>query len=230
MGKYPAVFGCIDLIRGRIGEMNKKNLIIIIAACVVCLGAGVLIGSGLNQKNLSATSADQSLVIDSALKDEDVAEITAMQAALTGMENTLQEYAQRLQVINEKRKQARTTLAEIRDMIEEEAFVMTDEMYNDLRDMIETGDDEVFEALIKDLRDLDMMLTCKPGDTLSIAEWKAIEAEVETIMNGLGEVSDLAQYDLQNVQQDYSQAVNTIAAIMKQAYDDSMKIISNLRG
>lgn len=209
--------------------MSKKYLIIMIAACALCLGAGVIIGGGLNQTNLFATGAGSAKAIEDLIASG--ADVDSMTLALSGMESQLQGYAQRVQNMNQRNKQARTTLAEIREMISEGSLVMSEDICGSLRDMIEAGkDDEVYEAIYRGLRELEATLSFKAGDALSAAQWEAIKAEVEDIVSSLGNASDLAQFDLQKVYQDYQQAVNTLAAVMKQQYDDSMRIISDLRG
>jgi hypothetical protein len=213
--------------------MSKKFLIILVAVCIVSLGVGVVIGGGLNQNNLSATAACDIKAIqgelDAYLNGDNDADPEYLYSAILGMEAVLSEYAQRAQNINAMEKAVRVTLTEIRGMIEEGSMEMTDEIYSDLGYIIEEGSTEIFEEIYSCFRELNKTVSCKPGDMLSRTEWEAIAAKAQNLFNTLRDLSDLAKYDLQKVYQDYNQAVQTIAAIMKAQQDSVMDIIKQLR-
>ena len=134
--------------------------------------------------------------------------------ALGGMESYLKGFADKVQSNTQVAKDTRTDLTELRDMLsdwpdnEKRTFSWTEVTYD------EKGNPTVVKH---ENEELDK----KGAEELQ----KKLELQLQTTT----EMNEMAKFDLQAKYQDYQQAVQTLAGIQKQVYDDAMKIVNNLR-
>lgn len=192
--------------------MNKKYVIILAAACVVCLGAGIFIGGGLNQNNLSATGVSigsvQNVSIGSEV-DAITAQIEDMQKSIQDIEGRIQAKASDLQNINDKLSAAGKIRGDVIVMTEKgDSVNMTSSVYNDCIGM---GVD----------------VPCQPGVALNIEEWKKLASKITDHMDALQADADTARSDIDKLNQEYESALNQMAVLTERLHDAMMRDVQN---
>ena len=136
-----------------------------------------------------------------------------MWMAIGGMESYLKGFADKMQNALDLTNDLRTEGTELRDMLSNwpdgktQSFTWKEVTFDD------KGNPTVTEH------------------TQDLTKDQATEllAKLEDQQKSASDVSDLAKFDLQNKYQDYQQAVQTLAGIQKQTFDDAKAIINNLR-
>lgn len=137
-----------------------------------------------------------------------------MYMALSGMETKLASFAKGVEANTMIGKELRTTITEIQDIVtnwpegtKTQEFTWQEVSYDDKGNpTVTTHTKEMTKEEFEALRDkLDMQLTsCQ-------------------------DMGELKKFDLQQLYQDYTQAVQTLGNIQKQIHDDAKAILNNLR-
>lgn len=177
------------------------------------LGAG---SAGTGSPALEEATATALATYVTTTGAEDYARISQdfMYMAMSGMESQLRDFTDRLSQNMELGQDLRTSCTELRDMLsdwpegETQSFSWTEVTYDDENNPLVVRHED--EALTKD--DAEKLLTT-----------------LETQLAGVSDVSELAKLDLQQVYQDYQQAVQTLTSIQKTMHDDAMKIVANMK-
>lgn len=147
--------------------------------------------------------------------------------ALSGMENELRQCAERVQKPMNLEKELRVLIAELKELAPsgDEKAEFPKELFDEC-----TAIQEAIVAMFQTNRyDVALSLSVKAGEMLGSAEWQGVIGELESWRDTVRDYGELAKYDLQEMYQDYTQAVKTLAGIQKQMYDDAMKILNNFK-
>jgi hypothetical protein len=136
-----------------------------------------------------------------------------MYLALGGMESYLAGFASKLKEINGIAQESRTEIMELQDMLKDWPDGQSQEFTWHTVSFDENGNPTVQTHT----------------ETLSKEDAQKLLDDLNMQQQSIGDMSDMAKFDLQSKYQDYTQAVQTLAGIQKQTYDDAMKIIANLK-
>jgi hypothetical protein len=181
------------------------------------LGAAIL-GAGTAGINSSAlkTAASEAVALYVSGKGADQfattqRDFTAL--ALGGIESELSQFAKEVQTTLNFAKETRTTITELNDMAKDwpEGQKQTVEW-----DAI-TFDGDNKPTVTHHKEDLTKDQAVQLADDL------------DSQLKSINEISDLQKADLQQHYQDYNQANQLIAEIVKQMHDDAMKVLNNLK-
>lgn len=190
--------------------MNKKFVIILAAACVVCLGIGIFIGGGLSQNNLSATGASvgsfQNVNVGSEV-DALTALIEDTQDKIEDIQGRIQAKFSDLQVINDKISAAGSARGEVVHMIKTKAFNMTSSIYDNCNKI--------------------GLSVPTWGTVLSPTEWKNLETKIQDRMDALRAEADTAYSDINTLNTKYNYALDEMADLTKRLHDATMRDIQN---
>lgn len=188
--------------------MSRKNLIILVAACIVSLGIGVVIGGGLKENNLSATGVNQVKPVQDATVEFDPGavadEIESVKKTIAALKD---EVDAKKNISEEKRARAQSVSAVLADL---SVIVKS------------TKSKEMTQAIYDMCRELDIDTSCKPGDILDRRQWKGIESVIDNELDLLYQEAGIADSDLQSVTKEYNRALNLLENLMK-LYDSMMK-------
>lgn len=148
--------------------------------------------------------------------------------ALGGMENELRQYAERAQNATNLEKKLRVLITELRELAPsgEQKAEFPQEMFDEC-----TAVQEAIVSMIREEQryEIALSISVKAGDMLGSAEWQGVIGELESWRDTVHDYGELSKYDLQSTYQDYAQAVQTLAGIQKQMYDDAMIILNNFK-
>lgn len=148
--------------------------------------------------------------------------------ALSGMENELSQYAERMQKATDLEREVRILIAEVRELAPggDEKVAFPQEIHAACVDL-----QTAIVSMFREEQNYEMAisLSVKAGDALGSEEWQGVIGELDSWRDSLRDYEELAQFDLQTLYQDYSQAVQTLAGIQKQMHDDAMKILDSIR-
>jgi hypothetical protein len=156
-------------------------LIITIAACIVCLGAGIVIGTGLNESNLSATGITQTGSIQDYTNGSQDAEDDFAAMDPQELEKALSDYSEKLWIMKERQELARTVLAEIRENADKGYGSMTDELYRSLTIIYEAGEEN--EEIRLALHGLDKIRGYKPESMVDSGIWDSTAEMFEKVLD-----------------------------------------------
>lgn len=189
--------------------MSRKYLIIMIAACVICLGAGAFIGAGLNQSNLSATGVSIGSLPSGNILGSEVDNIIAMQQEtqkkIDMIKGAIAAKSDDIQDILAEIKKANTVLCDVSQaMSAEKSAYMTSGICSGCN---ETG----------------VKLSWQPGDALKREDWIKVAESIKDRMDELQDKLTAANSDLQNIMQQHDNALKEMAELNKRLYDARMK-------
>lgn len=187
--------------------MNKKYVIILAAACVVCLGAGVFIGGGLKENNLSATGASIGSVQNGSVGsevDSILSQISDLQDKMQDIENSMEAKTTDSLNISNKIVTAVNTRGEV------------------IR-IIRAGDSANMPSSIYDNCNEIGVTVSTPGAALSHAEWKDVEAKIKGRKEALEAESDTVCSDLNALNEEHEDALNQMAALTQRLHDAMMR-------
>jgi ribosome-associated translation inhibitor RaiA len=194
-------------------DMNRKNMVLMLAVSVLSLGIGVIIGYGVQENKLAATAVNmetlESMDIESALMM-----VQMNQAKL--LEGQLKEQIDAITAINE-------TIAKLNSLL------------NKFRTKYdEAGKDEkkhakVDDELIQLCKESDFSNSFKTGESLKKEQW---EEYVNQVKRKIEEISDLQQTEmlsLQSLSTKRNETFELMTEFIRKSQDARSKIIGNLR-
>lgn len=137
-----------------------------------------------------------------------------MNMALAGMESKLKDFAKGVEANTQIGKELRTTVTEIQDMLtnwpegtETQEFSWQEVSYDD------AGNPTV---------------TDHTAD-MTKEQFEALRDKLDMQLSNCQDMGELKKFDLQQIYQDYTQAVQTLGNIQKQIHDDAKAILNNMR-
>jgi hypothetical protein len=134
--------------------------------------------------------------------------------ALSGAESYLRSFANRVNYVNGVNRDLRTEITELRDMLTDWPEGATQTF---------SWKEVTFDAEGKPTT------VSHTNEKLTKEQADSLLDKLEGMQASCSEVKQLAEFDLQKCNQDYSQAVNTLADIQKQMHDDAKAVIANLK-
>lgn len=179
--------------------MSKKYLIIMIAACIVCLGTGVFIGTGFKENNLAATGASQAVASEdlNALPEAANEDFAAMEPA--DLQIALKDYSDRLRVMEKRQEAAKKVIAELNEVSYLDCWVITDGLYKNVSFLGDARNDETFEnrymRCFGYLRDFPF----EPGTSLPCEYSGLFKEEVEYALDYFDEAAADYQTAIDNI-------------------------------
>lgn len=217
--------------------MKKKYLIIMIAACLVCLGTGIAIGVGIGRNNLTVMDGRQPAALNNAIMPENIANESLYENSIATA-SLFHDYVNLACEMEDGIKEVKAKLVKIRNKIDERSFVITDEIINDMHDIQEFGygmynphverfsksKREIFRAF----QALYLATPIKPG-SMEGTSWFRIESALEDILKELRDMADVTTLDLQKFYQEYQAGVSTVPQDIKREYDDAIGVFTDIK-
>ncbi len=175
---------------------------------------GIKVGSFSSGLTSALGNSTEMFMLTTGPAQADAAVTGVMFGAMVGVEQELGNFAQDLKNKLNTAKDVRTDITELR---------------NELADWTDPNEKRHFtwtEVSID--ANGNVTTTQKEGD-LNKAEAEALMKKLEEQLASLSDVTELQKFDLQRMNQDYQQGLNTLSGLLKAQHDMMMAIIRNVK-